>query len=293
MSQPTGIVYRFGPFRYNSAGRVLFRHDELIPLVPKAADTLQALLERRGQVVGKAELMKAVWPDCVVEDVGLARNISLLRKALGDDAEVFIETIPKRGYRFTADVDEAVSTGSEAAAVDAPGLPQNADQHQRTWLVMLATLLGLGAIVYWQFYSPSRFLPRVGAAASVAVIPFECLSPDLERAAFSEGFTEALAGEIAKLKFVQVTSPNTVQRYRRLRIPTAVMTRLLGLHVVLEGTAQTFGPQVRVSVRLTDVHSGKLIWANGYDVPTAEMNRAEVTTARDVAEQIGRRLSPK
>jgi DNA-binding winged helix-turn-helix (wHTH) protein/TolB-like protein len=292
MSQPPGTVYRFGPFRYNSAERVLFRGDELIPLVPKAADTLQALLERRGQVVGKAELMKAVWPDCVVEDVGLARNISLLRKALADDAEVYIETIPRRGYRFAADVDEAVSRRGEAAAVQAPVLPRNADQHHRTWLVILATLLGLGAIVYWQFYSPSRFLPRVGAAATVAVIPFECLTPDLVRASFSEGFTEALVGEVAKLNSVQVISPSTVQRYRRLRIPTAVMTRLLGLHVIIEGTAQTFGPQVRLSVRLTDVHSGKLIWARGYDVTAAEMNQAEVTVARDAAEQIGRRLSP-
>ena len=115
MSQPPGIVYRFGPFRYSSAQRLLYRDDVLVPLMPKAADTLQALLERRGQVVGKAELMKAVWPDCVVEDVGLARNISLLRKALGDDAEGYIETIPKRGYRFTADVDD---TGLVLGRVD-------------------------------------------------------------------------------------------------------------------------------------------------------------------------------
>jgi len=241
MSQPPGTVYRFGPFRYNSAERALFRGDELIPLVPKAAETLQALLERRGRVVGKAELMKAVWPDCVVEDVGLARNISLLRKSLGDDSEVFIETIPKRGYRFTADVGDAVPRRNEAAPVDAPVLHQNAAQHHRTWLVILAILLGLGGIVYWQFYAPSRYLPRVEGAASVAVIPFECLTPDLERAGFSEGFTEALVGEIAKLKSAQVISPSTVRRYRRVGIPTAVMARVLGLHVIVEGTAQTLG----------------------------------------------------
>ena len=292
MSQPPGTVYRFGPFRYNSAERALFRGDELIPLVPKAAETLQALLERRGRVVGKAELMKAVWPDCVVEDVGLARNISLLRKALGDDAEAYIETIPKRGYRFTADMGEAAPRRGEAAPVDAPVLPHNGDQHYRTWLVFLVILLGLGGVVYWQFYWPSRYLPRVEGAASLAVIPFECLTPDLERAAFSEGFTEALVGEIGKLKSAQVISPGTVQRYRRLGIPTAVMARLLGLHVIVEGTAQTFGPQIRLSVRLTDVHSGKLIWAEGYDV-AADSSQAEVMVARAVAAEIGRRLSPR
>lgn len=128
MSQAPGSVYRFGPFRYDSAHRLLYRNDVVVPLVPKAADTLQALLERRGQVVGKAELMKAVWPDCVVEDVGLARNVSLLRKTLGDDAEVYIETIPKRGYRFTADVSDTVSRRDEAAPVDAPVLHQNANR---------------------------------------------------------------------------------------------------------------------------------------------------------------------
>ena len=127
----------------------------------------------------------------------------------------------------------------------------------------------------------------------MAVIPFECLTPDLERAGFSEGFTEALVGEIAKLKSAQVISPSTVRRYRRLGIPTAVMARVLGLHVIVEGTAQTFGPQIRLSVRLTDVHSGKLIWAEGYDMAAADMNQAEVTVARAVAAQIGRRLSPQ
>jgi DNA-binding winged helix-turn-helix (wHTH) protein/TolB-like protein len=292
MSQPPGSVYQFGPFRYDSAQRLLFRDGELIPLVPKAIDTLQALLERRGQVVGKAELMKAVWPDCVVEDVGLARNISLLRKALGDNAEAWIETIPKRGYRFAAELDDTASRHDEAAQVDVPVLPQHADRPRRAWLVLMAILLGLGGAVYWQFYWPSRYLPRVGVSASLAVIPFECLSPDLEREAFSQGFAETLVAEISKLKSVQVTSPSTVQRYRRLRIPTAVMARLLGLHVLVEGTAQKFGPQLRILVRLTDVHSGKLIWAEGYDASDSDIGQTQATVARAVAQQIGRRLSP-
>ena len=112
------------------------------------------------------------------------------------------------------------------------------------------------------------------------MIPFECLSPDLEPARFSEGLNQALVAEIAKLKSAQVISPSTVQRYRRLRIPTAIMARLLGLDVIVEGTAQRFGPQVRISVRLTDVHSGKLIWADGYDVAAADINQAEATVAQ-------------
>ena len=291
MSQPPGSVYHFGPFRYDSAQRLLFRDGELIPLVPKGIDTLQALLERRGQVVGKAVLMKAVWPDCVVEDVGLARNISLLRKALGDDAEAYIETIPKRGYRFAAEVHDTNTRYGEAAEVDVPVSPRHADWPRRTWLVLMAILLGLGGVVYWQFYWPSRYLPKGGGSASLAVVPFECLSPDLERDAFSQGFTETLVTEISKLKSVQVISPGTIQRYRSLRIPTAVMARLLGLQVIVEGTAQRFGQQLRISVRLTDVHSGKLIWAERYDVAATDIGQAQATVAQAVAMQIGGRLS--
>jgi DNA-binding winged helix-turn-helix (wHTH) protein/TolB-like protein len=282
MSPSPGGVYRFGPFRYDPAQRLLFRNDELIPLVPKAADTLQALLERRGQVVSKAELMKAVWPDCVVEEVGLARNISLLRTALGEDAGTYIETIPKRGYRFTA-----------AVGAEMPVPPRQVRKRRPRWPALLAVALGLCALVYWQFYRPSRYLPRTGGAASLAVVPFECLSPDLERAAFSEGMTEALVEEIAKLKSAQVTSPGTVQRYRRLRIPTPIMARLLGLDVIVEGKAQTFGPRIRISVRLTDVHSGKLIWADAYDVAAADMGQAETMVGRAVAAQVGGRLAQR
>jgi len=81
------MTYEFGPFRYDAGQRLLFRGGEIVPLVPKALDTLQVLLERRGCVVEKSDLLKLVWPDTNVEDVGLARNISLLRKALEDESE--------------------------------------------------------------------------------------------------------------------------------------------------------------------------------------------------------------
>jgi DNA-binding winged helix-turn-helix (wHTH) protein len=77
----------FGPFRYDWEQRLLFREGETVPLAPKVAETLRVLLERRGTVVEKAELMRAVWPDTTVEEIGLARNISQLRKALGDESE--------------------------------------------------------------------------------------------------------------------------------------------------------------------------------------------------------------
>jgi hypothetical protein len=96
MNQPAKPVYRFGPFRYDSGQRLLFRENETVPLAPKVGETLRVLLERHGLVVEKADLMREIWPDTTVEEIGLARNISQLRKALGDEDDTgkYIETLP-------------------------------------------------------------------------------------------------------------------------------------------------------------------------------------------------------
>ena len=117
MRQQGTRLYQFGPFRIDRDERLLRRGTQVIPLAPKAIETLLALASSGGRVVEKDELIRLVWPDTFVEEGGLARNISLLRRALGDDN--YIETIPRRGYRFIAPVsephdDRAASTRSLA-----------------------------------------------------------------------------------------------------------------------------------------------------------------------------------
>jgi TolB-like protein len=111
------VSYEFGRFRLDAAGRLLFREARMIPLAPKAADALLLLIENAGTVIGKDELLKSVWPDTFVGEGSLTRTISILRKALGDDADGqgYIVTIPKRGYRFVAPVSE--TSGQQAHPV--------------------------------------------------------------------------------------------------------------------------------------------------------------------------------
>jgi DNA-binding winged helix-turn-helix (wHTH) protein len=101
--------YLFGVFRVDATERVLFGEKGVVPLTPKAFDTLLVLIKNSGHLLGKEELMAKVWPDSFVEENNLAQNISALRKALGgeDDGQKYIETVPKRGYRFVADVRES------------------------------------------------------------------------------------------------------------------------------------------------------------------------------------------
>ncbi len=106
------LIYDFGPFRLDTSERILFRDGQYVPLMPKAFETLLALVERHGHIVEKEELMQKVWPDAFVEEVNLFKNISDLRKILGGDgAKQYIETIPKRGYRFIAEVRELWEAG--------------------------------------------------------------------------------------------------------------------------------------------------------------------------------------
>src|ERR671934_713214 len=107
--------YKFGPFSVDALNHVLLRDGEAVPLKPKVFDTLLVLVENRGRVLDKDELMSRLWPDTIVEEANLTQNIYLLRKALGEESqgEVYIRTMPRRGYRFVASVCEVAGESPE------------------------------------------------------------------------------------------------------------------------------------------------------------------------------------
>jgi len=277
----------FGPFRYDWEQRLLFREGETVPLAPKVAETLRVLLERRGTVVEKAELMRAVWPDTTVEEIGLARNISQLRKALGDEsgAGKYIETLPKRGYRFVGEV-VTEDGGPARAKVGAPWA-------RRVRGILLATVgvCAVLAVVYWQFYRPSRYLSVGDGIANIAVIPFECLSPELDCGTFPHGLNDLLVADLSHDDGVHVLSPSTVRTYQRGRLSMPFMARLLGMDVMLDGTVQRAGEQVRVTARLVDVHSAKLVWSDSYEYPAQQLAEAQKLAAKDITAQVGAHMA--
>ena len=279
--------YCFGPFRYDCGQRLLFRGEEMVPLAPKVGETLRVLLEHHGMVVEKAELMREVWPDTTVEEIGLARNISQLRKALGDESEAsgYIETLPKRGYRFVGEIagDGPADGGDARAKAGKPWV--------RRILLTAVGVCAVLAVIYWQFYRPSRYLSSGDGIASIAVIPFECLSPELDCGAFPHGLNDVLVADLAKLEGVHVLSPSTVRSYQRARLSMPFMARLLGMDVMIDGTVQRAGERVRVTARLVDVHSAKLIWSDSYEYPAEQLADAQRLAAREIAAQVGAHLA--
>ena len=114
MHQQARHYYEFGPFRLETGERVLLREGHPVPLTPKAFETLLALVEDSGRILDKEDLLRKVWPDTFVEEVSLAKKVSILRKVLGEDVDHhYIETIPRRGYRFVAEVHESWLAGHE------------------------------------------------------------------------------------------------------------------------------------------------------------------------------------
>src|SRR5688500_16005707 len=164
MPSPNNYFYRFGEFTLDADQRVLLRHGKPLLLAPKVLETLLTLVQNGGRIIEKEELMKRLWPDTFVEESNLTYCIVQLRKTLGDEARhpSYIETIPKRGYRFMLDVEEVLSD-TEDVSIKAPRL--------RTRVVE----------------SQDAAEPTPGRVASIAVLPFLDLSPDRDQAYFCEG----------------------------------------------------------------------------------------------------------
>jgi DNA-binding winged helix-turn-helix (wHTH) protein/Tol biopolymer transport system component len=183
MSQRSKRVYEFAPFRLDAAERLLLRDGAAVPLPPKAFDLLLALIEHHGHLLEKDELLKTVWPDTFVEEVNLSYNISLIRKALGEseNGSRYIETVPKRGYRFVGEVREAPQTAEappgsqyfikdEGQAADGDLENRRRKRRARIILAALAAATLIPIIIYFRYFRPA---PVEAPAIRAFILPPE------------------------------------------------------------------------------------------------------------------------
>src|SRR5437870_8659715 len=177
MSLAINHFHRFGEFTVDGDQKVLLRNDSPLPLAPKVFDTLLILLDSRGRIVEKEELMKRLWPDSFVEESNLTFNIQQLRKALGDNARQprFIETVARRGYRFIAEVNgnSALPIAAETELQSAsPALSLPSSKRSYLWIVAVAILVmgSIGIVVSW--FARSR-LAASASSAPILATPFK------------------------------------------------------------------------------------------------------------------------
>lgn len=180
MSHQTKHLYEFGPFRLDAGERLLLREGESVPLTPKAFDLLLALVEHHGHLLEKDELMKLVWPDTFVEEANLSSNISLIRKALGDreNGQKYIETVPRRGYRFVAIVKETEVGQVERAEAT------SRRQVKGALLALVVLVIAFGGIAFGLY--KFAILPQSkSSGAEPEVIPLTSLPGQEFQPAFS------------------------------------------------------------------------------------------------------------
>jgi len=295
--------YEFGEFRLDVAERVLWRDGEMIVLPPKVFETLQALVRKKGHIIDREALMDEVWGETVVEEGNLSVNVSLLRKTLGNDV---IETIPRRGYRFSAPVrevfdgDEAlgglpkspsalVTAEPEALPEPKPGEPLTASlaiRPKRVDLVLiLATLaVAIAAIAGFWLYESS---PRQ-ATDSIAVLPFANVNGDSTTEYLSDGLSETLTNKLSQLP-LKVIAQSSAFRYKGKEIDPLEVGRALNVQTLVMGRVAQRGENLVVNVELVDARDRTQIWGDQYNRRLSDV----LVVQEEIAKEISHRLRVK
>ena len=225
----------------------------------KALHVLMCLARRPGAVVAKAEIFDSVWPQAFVSDDVLTSAISRLRRAFGDNTKSprFIETVPSVGYRLIAPVNLAEPPLSEP-------FPSREVAARSRWRWRLAAAL-LASVALLSVLLTRRPADTPATPRSLAVLPLENLTGDPGQAHIAAGMNEALITGLARHQGLRVVSRASVQRYESSRPPLDEIARQLGVDILVEGSVQRSGNQLRVSTRLIDVDSDRHLWAESFD----------------------------
>lgn len=298
MPRPEQPCYAFGPFRLDTAQRLLFRNDQLIPLPPKSAEALVFLVTNHGRLVEKEELMKAVWPDTFVEETNLTVHISGLRKVLqdGNGGETYIETVPRRGYRFVAEVlEQSGPADVQSTVVPGSAAPPPLPRASRRLAVWIALAIAACALIL--AFTGMQILRKRTAVASrqihsVAVLPLENLSGDPTQEYLADGITEALVTDLAQIHSLRVISRTSAMSYKGTKKKLPEIARELNVDAVVEGSIVRSGDRLQVTAQLinaaTDVH----LWAQTYQGNVRDLLTMQNRVSQAIVREVGAALTP-
>ncbi|HVF31151.1 MAG TPA: winged helix-turn-helix domain-containing protein [Pyrinomonadaceae bacterium] len=266
-----GITYEFGRFSLDPRERRLFFDSEPVLLTPKAFETLALLVERHGHVITKDELMRLVWPDSFVEESGLTRNISVLRKELdrAPGGRDLIETVPKVGYRFNAEVIERTHRG-EATLEEASETPVPGAAYLKPWSIfaLIVAVAVSGGFIAYRYRVATVTLPSVdaGEMRRLAVLPFKSLAGEGEEDEnLQVGIADALISKLSNVKQLTLKPTSAVRKYAGSGIGAQAAGLELGVDAVVEGSIQRSGERMIVSVQLVRAGDGASVWAQRFE----------------------------
>jgi TolB-like protein/DNA-binding winged helix-turn-helix (wHTH) protein/tetratricopeptide (TPR) repeat protein len=301
---PPGVAaYRFGPFELDVDALELRRHGLKVRLRGRPIEILVALLERRGTPVSRDDLRTRLWSsDTFVDfDHGLNSAMNKLREALGDSAESprYIETLPRRGYRFVAPVEVIPASSpsrsaAPASAVDAPPpheaqpFPAPTPLRPRWWFWLTALLVAATVAIAASFVV-SRWRAPFSGRTMLVVLPFENRSGNAADEFFSDGITDEMIAQLGALDPARlgIIARTTSMQYKGSRKGAMEIGRELGVDYLLEGSVRRDERRVRITAQLVDVQSQTQLWAETYERDVRDV----LMLQRDVAVRIAQSLA--
>jgi TolB-like protein/DNA-binding winged helix-turn-helix (wHTH) protein/Flp pilus assembly protein TadD len=309
---PASRAVRFGVFEADLSSGELRKHGLRVKLQDQPFQILAMLLEHPGEVLAREELHRKLWPtDTFVDfDHGLNNAINRLRDALNDSAEAprFIETLPRRGYRFISQVEGEAISDSFAVREKSLG-PSGNDQARsvtttrallpwwrRRWIafgavaLVLSLLFGFAVNVWKDRFSSSAHAMRIQA---IAVLPLENLTGDSSQEYFADGMTDALITDLAQVSSLRVMSRASTMRYKGAHGPLADVARKLNVDAFVEGSVVRSGNRVRITAQLIDARSDRHLWAHTYESDSRDVLTLQDGVARDITQQIRVKLTPQ
>ena len=304
-------VVRFGTYEVSFQSGEVRKAGLRIRIQQQPMKLLEILLERPGGVVTREELRNRIWPNESFGDFDQALNIAItkLRSALGDSAENprFIETLPKRGYRFIADV--SVVDPEARPTIPGPGLgdlsataPEDKVQDarlavarkRRLWptLIIASLALALSLSIFFVWLLRSRGRAPTGIR-SLAVLPLDNLSAEASQNYFADGMTDELITDLAQISALRVISRTSVMVYKGVHKPLPQIARELNVDAVVEGTVLRSGDQVRITAQLIDATKDKHLWSQSYQGELRDTLALQNRVAAAIADQIRINLTPR
>jgi TolB-like protein/DNA-binding winged helix-turn-helix (wHTH) protein/Tfp pilus assembly protein PilF len=325
MGSPAAVarILHFGVFEVDLKACELRKHGLRIKLPEQPFQVLVVLLEKPGEIITREELRNRLWPgDTFVDfDHGLNNAVMRLREVLGDASENprFVETIPRRGYRFIAPVVgsafpvppttdseveagdvpiEAASPTAERAAFEAASQPASIRRQPATTrlailiaaILALAGLLGAGLFHYTRAATPKS---NRAQNKSLIVLPIENLSGDKDQEYFADGMTDDLIANLAKIRSLRVISRSTAMAYKGTRKPLSQIASELNVDAVFEGTVLRVGNRVRITAELVQVSTDRHLWAETYESQLGDILALQNRVSSAIVNEIRINLTPE
>lgn len=294
-------MYEFGEFCLDVAEKQLRRRTgEVLTIPPKAFELLVFLVENPHHLLEKNELMDKVWADSFVEEGNLKIHIHTLRKALNEDGMEYIETIPRRGYRFNSDVNRVDNGGlivekitqsrlvierteTDVAAAVTAGRSRSG---RAVWVLGAIALTAVASIAYFGFIRPRNNTTAVAAnirPTTIAVLPFKNLTQDERDAFLSVGLTDALITRLSGMQHLVVRPTSSVLSYAASNESPQKIGETLKVEALLDGTIQRLDDRLRVSLQLISATDNHVVWAGNFEEADTDLFKFQDAFAADIA----------